>query len=151
MNLIPLTLREANDFVARHHRHSRPVAGHRFSIGLEVDGNVVGAAIVGRPVARGFDDGFTAEVTRLCVLEGVRNACSRLYAACWRAWRAMGGRRIITYIRETETGTSIRAAGWVELHSVRGRPWGCQSRPRVERNPAQGKICFGASSDTIGP
>ena len=79
MNLVPLTLAAANDFVAAHHRHHRPVVGHRFSIGAQDGGVLVGAAIVGRPVARHLDDGFTAEVTRL-VTDGTKNACSMLYA-----------------------------------------------------------------------
>jgi len=35
--LITLPLDEANAFVARHHRHHKPVIGHKFSIGPRVD------------------------------------------------------------------------------------------------------------------
>lgn len=132
MNLVPLTLAAANDFVAAHHRHHRPVVGHRFSIGAQDGGVLVGAAIVGRPVARHLDDGFTAEVTRL-VTDGTKNACSMLYAACWRAWRAMGGHRLITYTLASESGESLRAAGWKVLYQTKERPkgWDTPSRRRA--------------------
>ena len=131
MNLQPLTLEAANNLVASLHRHHKPVVGHMFAIGAVVDGVLVGAAIVGRPVARAHDDGFTAQVTRL-VTDGTPNACSMLYAACWRAWRAMGGRRIGTYILASEPGTSLAAAGWRMLYTTRTRPlgWHTPSRPR---------------------
>lgn len=132
MNVIPLTLREANDMVAALHRHHQPVVGHRFSIGVQSGGVLVGAAIVGRPVARMLQDGFTAEVLR-CVTDGTKNACSMLYAACWRAWRAMGGARLITYTLATEPGTSLTAAGWRVLYQTRERPrgWDTPSRRRA--------------------
>lgn len=132
--IVPLSLAEANELVRRLHRHHEPVVGHKFSIGAEQDGKIVGAAIVGRPVARHRDDGWTLEVTRL-VTDGTKNACSALYAAAWRAARAMGYRRLGTYILETEEGTSLRAAGWKLVHHTQGgRTWDTPSRPRV---PAQ--------------
>ena len=98
--LIPVSLAEANAFVAQHHRHHKPVTGHKFSIGCTADGQLVGVAIVGRPVSRYLDDGQTLEVNRLCT-DGTKNACSMLYAAAWRAARAIGYRKMITYILET--------------------------------------------------
>jgi hypothetical protein len=44
VNAVPLTLKQANTLVDRLHRHHKPVVGHRFSIGAEVDGNLVGAS-----------------------------------------------------------------------------------------------------------
>jgi hypothetical protein len=38
MEIVPISLREANSFVADHHRHAGPVRGHKFSIGLKADG-----------------------------------------------------------------------------------------------------------------
>lgn len=73
--------------------------------------------MVGRPVARAYDDGWTAEVNRSCVLESARNANSMLYGAAWRAAKAMGYRRLITYTQEGESGASLRGAGWVEVAS----------------------------------
>lgn len=131
MIIIPLHLATANDFVARHHRHHGPVVGAKFSIGVMHSGDLVGVAIVGRPVARGIDDGFTAEVTRCCVLESApKGACSKLYSACQRAWFAMGGKRLVTYTLNVESGASLRGAGWQQSATVRGRGWDCPSRRR---------------------
>ncbi len=94
--LKPVTLAQANEFVAQHHRHHKPVVGHKFSIGCTLNGELVGVAIVGRPVSRYLDDGLTLEVNRLCT-DGTKNACSMLYAAAWRAARAIGYRKIVTY------------------------------------------------------
>lgn len=132
--IVPMTLSEANDYVIRNHRHHGKVVGHLFSIGLAQGENIVGVCIVGRPVARQRDDGFTAEVTRLCT-DGTPHACSKLYAAAWRAARAMGYRRIGTYILAAEPGTSLKAAGWVLKGSTPGRSWDVPSRPRVDKHP----------------
>jgi len=141
MKIIPVSLKDANAFVAKYHRHHKPVQGHKFSIGLEYHGELVGVAIVGRPVARHRDDGRTLEVTRLCT-NGAKNACSKLYAAAWRACRAMGYTRLGTYILDSESGTSLRAAGWKEIYNTRGRSWDCQSRPRTDKHPIGPKTLF---------
>ena len=122
LRIIPLELVEANALVGRLHRHHRPVQFHRFSIGV-VDGcgQLVGAAIVGRPVARLTPARTTLEVSRL-VTNGSPNACSILYAAAARAGRAMGYQRIQTYVLAEETGTSLRAAGWTCDGERRGGP-----------------------------
>ena len=93
--LMPLTLREARAYVDQHHRHHRAPQGGLFAIGATNGNEVVGVAIVGKPVARMLNDGWTVEVTRLCT-DGTRNACSLLYGACWRAARALGYRRLVT-------------------------------------------------------
>src|SRR5690606_2436404 len=72
-----ITLTEANDFVARFHSHHPPIVGHKFSIGAVIDDALVGVVIVGRPVSRTMDDGYTAEVTRCCT-NRTRNAASML-------------------------------------------------------------------------
>ncbi len=143
--IVPLPLDEANAFVEQYHRHHVPVVGHKFSIGVADEvGTIRGVAIVGRPVARGRDDGLTLEVTRVAT-DGCSNACSALYAAAWRAARAMGYQRIGTYTLLTEPGTSLRAAGWHVIHEVTGRSWSCVSRPRVDKHPTQGKLLWEAS------
>jgi len=130
--LKPLSFKSARDFVQLHHRHSKPPVGHKFSIGLINDeGSLIGVVIVGRPVARGLDDGFCAEVTRCCT-DGSKNACSQLYGAARRAARAMGYIKIITYTRADEGGGSLRGAGWSIDGQVRGRLWSTPSRPRAE-------------------
>ena len=95
--------------------------------------------MVGRPVSRMLQDGWTAEVTRVCTLGG-KNACSMLYAACWRACRAMGYTRLLTYTLDTEPGTSLTAAGWTLVGSAGGGSWSRMDRPRVDRHPKQLKI-----------
>ena len=77
LKVVPLTLQEANDYVYDHHRHNKPVTGHRFSIGAILDkGDILGVAIVGRPVARALDDQVTAEINRVCVAEDShKNVC----------------------------------------------------------------------------
>ena len=139
MVIVPLTLAEANEFVRQHHRHHKPVPGAKFAIGVEEGGKIVGVAIVGRPVARLLDDGYTAEVIRTCT-DGTRNANSMLYGAAWRAARAMGYRRIGTYTLPEEGGASLRAAGWRCLGEAGGGTWNRKSRPRVDLHPLQTKF-----------
>ena len=112
LTVIPLELKEANAFVAKLHRHHKPVVGHRFSIGCVDDGGILrGAAIVGRPVARlAGHPRDVLEVTRLCT-DGTHNACSILYAAAAKAGKALGYKRIQTYTLPIEGGASLRAAG----------------------------------------
>lgn len=131
MTLVPVTLHEANIFVAAHHRHNRPVRGCRFCLGALEDGELVGVAIVGRPVARMIDQRLTAEILRTCVRPGApRNANSFLYAACRRAWQAMGGRWMHTYTLESESGASLRGAGFTEANRRTRSGWDTPSRPR---------------------
>lgn len=135
-------LAEANDFVRKHHRHHKEVVGHLFSIGASFDGNIVGVSIVGRPVSRIRDDGVTAEITRLCS-DGTKNVCSFLYGASARAAFSLGFKRIGTYILSDESGISLKAAGWRLIGQTKGGSWSCESRPRVDKHPLQGKLLFG--------
>jgi hypothetical protein len=130
----PLTLREANAFVARHHRHHKPTQGMKFAIGV-YDGDALrGVVIVSRPVARGCDARRVAEVTRLAT-DGAQNACSILYAAAARAAAGMGYEKIQTYILDSEPGASLRAAGWTKEADVRGRAWKHTAGPRRQDQP----------------
>jgi hypothetical protein len=143
--VVPISLGEANAFVAEHHRHHKPVVGHKFSVAVAKGEKVVGVAIIGRPVARARDDGWTLEVTRLCT-DGTPNACSALYAAAWRAARAMGYRRIGTYILKEEPGSSLKAAGWKSIHETPGRSWDVPSRPRVDKHPLGQRVLWEMSA-----
>lgn len=143
LELQPVTLLKARHFIDAHHRHHGGPIGGKFAIGLNRDGVVVGVVVVGGPIARNFDDGWTAEVTRCCVLEGVRNGCSMLYGASRRAALAMGYRRLITYTRCDEPGTSLLAAGWKIIAERPARSWqlASKSRPRVDTtDPIQRKL-----------
>jgi hypothetical protein len=137
--VVPMTLAEAKAFIEQHHRHHRPPVSHLFSIGASDGERVVAVCVVGRPVARMLQDGFTAEVTRLAS-DGARNACSLLYGAAWRAARAMGYRRLVTYTLPEEGGASLRAAGWRCIGEAGGGSWSRATRPRVDLHPTQAKL-----------
>ena len=139
--LKPVSLADANAFVALHHRHHKPVRGHKYSLGCFKDGQLVGVAITGRPVSRYLDDGLTLEVNRLCT-DGTRNACSFLYGAAARAAKVMGYRKIITYILDTEDGGSLRAAGWTCAGLAGGERWTGQRHPAVDLYPPQKKLRY---------
>ncbi|MCD8363217.1 MAG: hypothetical protein LUC98_09730 [Lachnospiraceae bacterium] len=129
LELTPITLREANAFVAEHHRHHRPTVGHKFSIGVCDGERLAGVAICGRPVSRHLDDGKTLEINRVCT-DGTKNACSILYGAAYRAAKAMGYHRIVTYILESEPGISLKAAGY-RCEGRAGAPeWNGRRRPK---------------------
>jgi hypothetical protein len=144
LRVVPITFDEAVAFIKEHHRHHRPPLGAIFSVACADDSGVRGVATVGRPVARGLQDGWTAEVTRVAT-DGAHNACSILYAAAWRATRALGYQRLVTYTLKSEPGTSLRAAGWRVVAEVRGRSWSCESRPRVDKHPLQAKLRWEAT------
>jgi hypothetical protein len=138
----PITLAEANAFVEQHHRHHKPVPGAKFCVAVSQEDVVRGVAIVGRPVARYLDDGWTLEVNRCCT-DGTRNACSMLYATAWKAARAMGYTSLITYTLESEGGASLRGAGWHCIGKATtkvGQGWSVPSRPRVDTHPLQQKL-----------
>ena len=143
LSLVPIDLKDACAFIASHHRHHDPPRGCILVAGAEADGKVVGVVVVGRPVSRMLQDGYTAEVVRLAT-DGTRNACSILYGAAWRACRALGYRRLVTYTLAEEGGASLRAAGWKLLGEAGGGSWSRVSRPRVDRAPMQVKLCWEA-------
>lgn len=139
--IIPIFQDEAFKFIEMYHRHHRKPVGSVFQIGLSDGEKIVGVAVVGRPSARNLQDGFTLEVIRLCT-DGTSNACSMLYAACWRAAKAIGYRRVITYILNTEPGISLKAAGWKLVGERGGGTWNRPKRVRVDKHPTQRKLLF---------
>ena len=123
MKIVPITYKEAKDFVNLHHRHHSASQGCKFCIGVHNGEELRGVAIAGRPVARRLDDGLTLEITRLCTL-GDRNACSMLYGACCRVAKGMGYKRVITYVLQSENATSLKASNFVcEAENVGGTHW----------------------------
>jgi hypothetical protein len=139
LTVVPLTFRHGNAFVALHHRHNAPPRGTKFVLGVcDEDGVLRGVAMVGRPVARSYDDGLTVEVNRTAT-DGCPNANSALYAAAWRVAAAMGYRRIITYTQAEETGVSLRAAG---MRKVRDLP--------ARKGWADSSVALRAIRDPIG-
>jgi hypothetical protein len=132
--------REAKAFIAEHHRHHKPPRGWKFGVGIaDETGQLVGVATVGRPVAPAFDDGWTLEVNRTCTT-GEKNANSMLYGAAWRAAKALGYRRLITYTQEGESGASLRAAGY---RLVAERP--------ARKNWAESSVALRHMRDPEGP
>lgn len=120
--IIPVELKEANAFISELHRHHDPVQGHRFSIGYEKEGKLVGVATTGRPVARHTNQKEVLEITRLCT-DGTKNACSALYSAAARIARALGYKSIQTFILDSEPGTSLIASGWSFAGYSDGGKW----------------------------
>jgi hypothetical protein len=132
LRIVPVTFADACAFVAQWHRHHQPPRGHKFSVGVAADSMLVGVAIVGRPVARHLDNGRTLEVARTAT-DGTAN--SMLYGATWRAAKALGYDRVITYTQAGESGSSLRAAGWSVIAERPARAgWDAPSRPRENRN-----------------
>ena len=144
MKIRPCTLKDARIYVGEHHRHNLPPQGGLFACRLEENEQIKGVAIVGRPVARKLDDGYTAEVTRCCT-DGTANACSMLYGAAVRACRALGFDSVITYTLQSETGASLKASNWkLEAELPATAYW---NRPRYQedlfgnqRRPPEAKI-----------
>lgn len=120
--IVPISLKQANEYVTQHHRHHKAVRGCKFCIGLEIEGQIVGVAICGRPVSRHYDNGTTLEINRLCT-NGYKNACSMLYGACVRIAKEMGYKRIITYILGSENGASLKASNFVCEGIAGGKIW----------------------------
>ena len=141
LEAIPLELRQANDFVASLHRHHDPVHRDKFRVGAMLNGKLVGVVQVGRPVARMLDDGKTIEVVRLCT-DGTKDVCSFLYSKAARIAKEMGYSKIITYILESESGASLRAAGWTCVADTKGGSWDRPSRSRKTTAPTVPKKRF---------
>ena len=130
LTIRPCELKDANRFILAHHRHHKPVQGHRFSVSAwDREGRMVGVVCVGRPVARMTNQREVLEVTRLCT-DGTPNACSKLYSVAARIGKEMGYRSIQTFILATESGTSLRACGWRNVGISRGGTWDREGRRR---------------------
>lgn len=144
MKATPITLRTASEFISRFHRHHKPSRGWKFGVGAEKNGKLVGVVVVGRPIARMLDNGKTAEVLRLCT-DGSKNACSFLYSVARKIALTMGYERVITYILESESGSSLKASGWRRLGLAGGGSWSRTSRKRIDKAPIERKQIWEAS------
>ena len=152
ITIVPCRLREANEFVANFHRHNGPSPVSLFSLGASDGERLVGVAIVGLPVSRVLmADGVTLEVTRCCVLDDApKGTPSALYGAAWRAARALGYQRLITYTLQSESGASLRGAGWKTIAERKARSDSQQWTNRVGRQwqsvVGQAKLLWEASA-----
>ena len=130
MIAVPMELKDAQNFINAHHRHHQASHRDKFRIAASDGKNIIGVIQVGRPISRALDDGHTLEVLRLCTT-GEKDVCSFLYSRAARIAKEMGYTKIITYILESEQGTSLRASGWkLEADGVGGSDWNVPSRPR---------------------
>lgn len=147
LTIVPIGFDEMKTFVDRHHRHRLPPSGWKFGMAVANDrGEIVGVCSIGRPVARHQDDGWTLEVTRCCT-DGTDNASSALYGAAWRATKALGYRRLITYTLLSESGSSLRGSGYRCVGKRRSYTWNSPSRPRVQRYPVEPKLLWEKGGD----
>lgn len=168
LELVPISVQDANHLVAEHHSHHGPTVSGLWATAVAAGEEIVGAAIVGRPSARLLDDGWTVEVTRCVVVHAdgcarrrhtwrpgddyvptgageecdcrAKYAASKLYGAARRQAVALGYRQIVTYTLKGEPGTSLTAAGFTAEHLVRGKTWHTPSRPRVDKHPTLPKV-----------
>lgn len=139
LELQPIDFEEACRFIAEHHSHHLPPQGWKFGIACNDGDKIVGVVIVGRPVARNLDDGWTLEITRCCT-DKTPHVASKLYAAAWRATKAMGYKKLITYTLINESGISLKAAGYTIVAESSGGSWSRESRKRIDKHPLQGKL-----------
>ena len=141
---VPMTISEAKEFVTNFHRHNKAPQSGLFAVGASDGKELIGVAIVGRPVARMLDDGKTAEVIRCCVVDNSpKGACSFLYAKCWQAAKALGWQKLITYTLQNESGASLRGVGWKVVAELKERsPTDWQSRPGRDWQPVVGQAKF---------
>ena len=144
LHAVPMKLTEACEFVRNFHRHNKPPAGGLFAVGASDGDGLVGVGIVSRPVSRHLDNGMTAEVTRCCVLDDApKGTCSFIYSRCWNAAKALGWQKLVTYTLQSESGASLRGAGWkviAELPGSVGKGW--QNRPGREWQEVVGQSKF---------
>lgn len=148
----PISRKEAQAFVNRHHRHNRASVGDRLRLCAMNGPDMVAVCIAGRPEARPNPQYSVLEVTRLCVRDDLMlpalkaNAASQLYSEVARRAKKMEGvERVITYTLVSEEGTSLKAIGWTPLYVTTERPkgWDCPSRPRdSSRTPNEAKVVW---------
>lgn len=141
LDVQPIEFDEACEFIDRHHSHHVRPQGWKFGLAVNDGVKVVGVAMCGRPVSRHKDDGWTLEVIRCCT-DGTPNVASKLYAHAWRAAKALGYKRLITYTLSTESGTSLLAAGWKVVGQSKGGSWNSKTRPRIDKHPTEQKTLW---------
>ena len=145
LKVCPITLREAQEYIKKHHRHCSPPKFHKFSVALKVDGeqDFVGVGVASTPKARAQMDGETLEINRVCSDARYADVCSKLYALMIRAGKSMGYRRFISYTLPEEDGASLKAAGFHLDGITEGRTssWSSGKRPRnIEKYPQGAKF-----------
>lgn len=133
MIIVPIELKEANTFIEKYHRHNKKVLRDKFRIGLKQNGELIGVANAGRPIARLLNDGETIEITRVCVKNGYKNACSMLYARMVKICQLMGYKKVITYTLSKESQSSLKAIGAKIEGEIKPGSWNRKNRKRKEQ------------------
>lgn len=131
--IIPIDFKTANTFVNQFHRHNKKVSRYKFCIGLEEEGELIGVAIAGRPIARLLNNGKTLEILRVCVKENKPNASSMLYGRARRIAEMMGYEKIITYTLQRESQSSMKAIGARLEKKVLPQEWDRPNRRRLSQ------------------
>lgn len=87
MEIFPMSIASAMEFLKEHERHYKSDATPVFAIGIRHEGNVCGAAIMG---SRGED-------AELCHIYSVGEyyGYTVLYGAMWRSTKAMGYKKLV--------------------------------------------------------
>ena len=144
LRVVPCTITDARIFVERHHSHHHAPVGGLCAVAVADETGVVCVAILSRPVARAFDRGTIAEVTRVAST-GVEHAASKCVAAISRAALALGYTRLVSSILLGEAGTSYRAAGWWPTHvgEAVGEKWHSRTGRTVVQPGAKVRWEFG--------
>ena len=145
LTIRPIRFAEAQAFINRHHAHCRAPVGWISGNSVWNGGQMLGVATLSNSVARALNGRGIAEMARLCIRRDVApllrwNAASMLLGAGARSAEQAGFERVITYTLQNESGTSLRAAGWVQESVVRGRGWNRAGRPRSNVNAYAPKI-----------
>jgi len=144
--VVPISLRQARQFVQKHHRHHDMPQGGLWALALMRGAQLVGVAIAGRPVSRVLQRKGYCEIVRVCVLEGVPNGCSMLYGRCRRVAQAMGYAKVVTYTLPSEGGASLRASNFEAVATTDGGSWSRPSRGRIDSHPLDPKTRWEAAA-----
>jgi hypothetical protein len=133
IEIAPCTVKAATRKVREWHRHLPELQGGLFAAQcVTQDGECVGVAVAGNPCRQWQGTGRLV-ISRVAT-DGYQNACSKLYGALCRAAKALGYREVWTYTLPEEPGTSLKAAGFVDMGLTDGGEW---SRPSRRRNAAK--------------
>lgn len=132
LHIAPCTVKAALKLVRQWHRHLPDLQGALFAARvLDDSGACVGVGVAGNP-SRVWQEQAKIVISR-CATDGCDNACSALYGALCRAAKALGYREAWTYTLPEEPGTSLRAAGFVDMGLTAG---GEHDRPSRRRKAA---------------
>ena len=132
MKHVNLKLSEAQAFVKRFHRHSKPLKRHMFSIGaysnflmwsegLCFPSGLEGIVTVDRCSSAWSKERNFVEIRRVCLSpKAKKNTASFLIGKAKTACFAMGYSKIVTYTQPHESGASLLAAGfWIADYHVK--------------------------------